>query len=312
MPLFIDGALLPSDRCKKDFVFSAGSLKERSIEFLSNSMKVNICTGDRALYVSQREYATVSKQHQTIKMIGSGDATTCHILILVSANSLSVGHFDGSNTEHGLLSMIRENSIINCHTEDGHMESKQIIMAYVFGGFDDDRDISRKLFEDILHTMSLAKQEIHLITSCVCSLNTRVVNGNNHPIIYGVAIDTQSNQIFQASFESKGPCDILRNARIFGGCTEMVSIYDTESQMVQIGPFEFRVFRGANDILGFDDRQILQILSTSPHCEPDDFVSNTRKAIKFLIDHPFPETIFKKWEKLSFKMDELGNWIQQP
>ena len=308
MPVYVDDIKLNPDECTPHFIVSFDALKKRSLEFLCKAGKRNCTRGDRVLYVSQREYATVAKQDNTLSFIGSGDATTCSILVLISENAVSVGHFDGSDTKHGVLSMIAENEMLS--NTGVNREKKPVIMAHIFGGFDDDKNISRKLLEDILLILSLAEQEIHLITACVWSLNSKIVNGKQHPIIYGVAIDIKSSQIMQATFDNKGPCEILRHARIFGGSKQMISIYDNNSRIVVIGPFIYQLFRGAEMLLSFDDKQILQNLSTSPHCEPDDFTATTRKAIQFLLEHPAPEVIFKNWKKLSFKMNEIGDWIQ--
>lgn len=311
MPVYVDDIKLSQDECTANFIASFDTLRKRSLEFLCIAGKRNCTMIDRALYVSQREYATVAKQNQTLNFIGSGDATTCIILVLTSENAISVGHFDGCDTKQGVLNMIRENELLSNTEGNRGKKFKPVIMAHIFGGFDDDNNISRKLLDDILLAMSLAEQEIHLITACVWSLNSRMVDGKQHPIIYGVAIDIRSNQITQATFDEKGPCEILRHARIFGGSRQMASIYNSNSRMVKIGPFSYQVFRGAEMLLASDDNQILQNLSTSPHCEPDDFTATTRKAIQFLLEHPVPEEIFKNWKKLSFKLNEKGDWIQQ-
>lgn len=41
----------------------------------------------RCLFVGQREYATVSYQDPVIDIIGSDDATTCHIALLVDESN---------------------------------------------------------------------------------------------------------------------------------------------------------------------------------------------------------------------------------
>ena len=311
MPVYLDSNILSTDKCTSNFIASFDSLKERSLEFLSTFTKRDFCSLDKVLYVSQREHATVSRKDKTLNFVGSGDATTCHIVVLISENAISVGHFDGCDTENGLLRMLEENNMLNRSEGNGNKRSNSVLLAHIFGGFVDDRNLSKRLLDDILLIMSHVEHEIHLVTACVYSLNTRIIDGKNHPIIYGVAIDMKTSQIVPASFSTKGPCEVLRSARIFGSCSQMFSIYNNESKLVEIGPFNYQVFRGAEMVLKFDDNKILEILSTSPHCEPEDFASNTRKAIQFLLEHPVPKEIFKDWKTLTFKISETGSWIQE-
>ena len=311
MPVYVDNNILSSDKCTSTLVTSFDSLKERSLEFLSTSTKRDFCSLDKVLYVSQREHATVSRKDRTLNFVGTGDATTCHLVVLISENAISIGHFDGCDTKHGLLKMLEENNMLNHSESNETNRSNSVLIAHIFGGFVDDRNLSKGLLDDILLLMSHAEHEIHLVTACAYSLNTRIIDGKNHPIIYGVAIDLKTTQIVPASFSSKGPCEVLRSARIFGGCNQMFSIYDNKSNLIEIGPFNYQLFRGAEMVLKFDNNKILEILSTSPHCEPDDFASNTRKAIQFLLEHPVPKEIFKDWKTLTFRINDTGNWIQQ-
>ena len=211
---------------------------------------------------------------------------------------------------NGLLNMIKEIEMLNSWEGSEESSDKPVIDAHIFGGFNDDRNTSSKLLEEILIMMSTLEQVIHLITACVYTLNTKVVNRKYHPAVYGVAIDIRTNEIFPATFENKGPCEILRHARIFGGSNKMTGVYDYKSSIFVLYPFHYKAFRGANMVLTFDDDQILQNLSTSPHCEPDDFVLVTRQAIQFLLEHPEPAEIFKNWRELKFQINERGKWMK--
>lgn len=303
MPLFVGGTKVDSRDCPISDILCIESLSESSKNFLSVPKKT-LSSADRALYVSQREHATVSKENQTLKYIGSEDATTCLIVVLLSPYAISVGHFDGADVKNGLLNMIMDNSSLCSQSQ------RTMIEAHIFGGFEDERNVSIELIENILSIMACGEQEIHLRTACVYSLNTKHVNNKAFPLIYGVAVDIKTNEISPSSFTSKGPCELIRHARIFGGSDWMYSIYENESKTVVIGPFAYRVFRWAHTVLRFNDNEILQYLSTSPHCEPSNFVFLTRKAVEFLTENPNYENIFKNGRPLKFKMNDLGDWIQ--
>lgn len=310
MPLYLNGTKLAADSCLTKRILSCASLVEGSKDFLSKEAVKTLSIPDRALFVSQREYATVSRKDETLNFVGSEDATTCHIVVLVSSSAVSVGHFDGSDTKCGLSQMINENEMLSIEGDRTERKDQPPIEVYIYGGFEDDQNISVKLLEDILIITANAEQELQLKTMCVYSWNTCVINNKKCPIIYGVAVNIKTGEIFPASFESKGPCEVLRHARIFGGSDEMVSIYDSKSKVVTIGPFIYRLFRGAHTIFMLDDNQILQNLSTSPHCEPVDFVHVTRNAVKFLVEHPYPSEIFKNGKALTYKLNGDGKWDQ--
>ena len=55
--------------------------KNRKDEFLSN--KIEFQDPIKCLYVDQREYATVKFEDEKIYIIGSDNATTCHIVLIV-------------------------------------------------------------------------------------------------------------------------------------------------------------------------------------------------------------------------------------
>jgi protein N-terminal asparagine amidohydrolase len=56
-------------------------IKENNKRFLEE--KVDDLGPVKCLYVGQREYATVQHNDPFIDIIGSDDATTCHIVLLV-------------------------------------------------------------------------------------------------------------------------------------------------------------------------------------------------------------------------------------
>jgi protein N-terminal asparagine amidohydrolase len=56
-------------------------LQETSSKFLAN--KIEEQAPLKCLYVGQREYATVQSNDPLIDIVGSDDATTCHIVLIV-------------------------------------------------------------------------------------------------------------------------------------------------------------------------------------------------------------------------------------
>ena len=301
MPLTFDGNEVAD--CTIRGLFSVQSLVRRSHEFVKKPTKCLAAKSDRVLYISQREYGTVIKDDKAVGIIGSEDATTCHIVILVSNTAVSIGHFDGCDTKAGLCGMLA--GVL----QNGSNEDSSTIEAHIFGGFMDERKISSALLEEILSHLSQSPWRIDLKTACVHSINNNVRNQKNEPVLYGVAMDVLSREIFPASFQNKGPNEALRHARIYGGCTKMIDIYDSLNGTFSIGPFHYEVFETAPLMLNLSDSQILQYLSTSPHCEPPYFATTTRMAIKFLIDNPDPTALFIDTKPIRYQMNEEGEWI---
>eukprot|EP00069_Balaena_mysticetus_P004771 bmy_17677T0 len=116
----------------------------------------------------------------------------------------------------------------------------------------------------------LEEDDIHLVTLCVTELNDREENENHFPVIYGIAVNIKTSEIYRASFQDRGPEEELRAARdLTGG--PMFSIYDAKTEQLRIGPYSWMPYPHVDFWLQQDDKQILENLSTSPLAEPPHF-----------------------------------------
>lgn len=100
---------------------------------------------------------------------------------------------------------------------------------------------------------------IHLITACICEMNTTLRENINWPVIYGIGVNVKTGEMFPASFPDKGPDIALRSARHFTGCYEMLDIYDPLATLLTIGPFSYEPLRGVDLCLQQDDNFLLQV-----------------------------------------------------
>lgn len=166
-----------------------------------------------------------------------------------------------------------------------------------------------------------AKSQIHLTLACVGELNTSERNGILWPIVYGAGINLRSGEIFPATFTDKGPDETIRFANVLSGSQkvlssinillylpwkffQMIDLYNTNTGLLEIGPFDYVYANSISFYLKSTDEFILQNLSTTPLVEPPDFVKNIKESLKFLRDNPSPlETIFKHKPRL-YEMDE--------
>ncbi|XP_023792412.1 protein N-terminal asparagine amidohydrolase isoform X1 [Cyanistes caeruleus] len=200
--------------------------------------------------------------------------------------------------------------------------------VHLVGGFNDDRQLSQKLTNQLLNSSALPPltdsfavlvitgafdlqpEDVHLVTFCVTELNDREEQDIHFPIIYGIAVNVKTAEIFPATFPEKGPDEDLRSAHVLTGAP-LTNIYDAKTEQLQIGPYFWGPFPHVDFWLEQDDAQILQNLSTSPLAEPPHFVSHIRSTLTFLKEHPFPSrSLFPDRKPRIYKKNEEGLWEQ--
>jgi len=311
MPLIINDKIEDSTfRSFADFAVKHPQFKESAENFCKKPVRRVERSG--VLYVTQREYATVTQGDENITVLGSEDATTCHIVVLRHTGSgvTSLGHFDGDNTDKGLQMMVASvNHLSKSACKSGRFE------LHLFGGFIDDNQTSQRLTTCILGAIQNQNEPIHLCSACVTGFNDTVERGLHKPIIYGIGINIQDGEVYPALFLDKGPDECVRHARIFGGIRGMVEIYNSTYKELRIMPYDYqnglspeylKVFRDA------PEEFILKNLSTSPHCEPPDFVSNTRAAFDHILTHPEPLiTVFPQGKPRVYKrLYSMEHWTR--
>ena len=303
MPLFINGAIM--DKLHSDtraFLDAYPSLKEYSRRLLPLPHKTVSPIG--SLCVIQREFAIVAPNDPSINIVGTPDATTCSIVVLRHSGTgvVALGHFDGSDTERGIQEMIHK-------VQEYSSSVNGEIELHMVGGFNDSKGYSTELCLSILYCFNRQPVNIHLVTACICELNTFVRSNVNLPVIHGLAVNVKSGDIFPANFADKGPDLALRSSRLlYPGSPEMLNVYESYYGVLKIGPFCYQPVRCIDDWIKFDDDIILKCLSTSPEAESPDYVRETRQALQFIKKHPFPSiTVFSNGSRF-YRKDEYGQW----
>ncbi|XP_064886486.1 protein N-terminal asparagine amidohydrolase isoform X5 [Columba livia] len=269
MPLLVNGELIDLARPTRDLSRAHPQLEEKAK--LLRSQPARVVEPKGLLYVQQREFAVTTPGDGSVSILGSDDATTCHIVVLR-------------------------------HTGAFHLQP----------------------------------DELHLVTFCVTELNDREEKDIHFPIIYGIAVNVKTAEIFPATFPEKGPDEDLRSARVLTGATfkvpfvscllpprapclthtaplslQLTNVYDAKTEELHIGPYFWRPFPYVDFWLEQDDKQILQNLSTSPLAEPPHFVSHIRSTLTFLKEHPFPSrSLFPDRKPRIYKKNEEGLWEQ--
>ncbi|KAE8579726.1 hypothetical protein XENTR_v10024163 [Xenopus tropicalis] len=256
------------------------------------------------LYVQQRELAAITPNDKFISILGSDDATTCHILVLrhTGSGATCLAHCDGSDTQNEVAAVLRAVKSLTNNTDEGRLE------LHIVGGFSDSKQYSQKLSSELLSVFDNVLDEVHLLTYCVSELNDKEEHGIHYPIIYGIAVNVKTAQIFKATFQDRGPDEDLRSAYILTGGM-MVSIYDSKTEQLSFGPYSWTPFPNIDFWLEQEDELILEYFSTSPQAEPPHFVSHFRTTLGFLKANPRPlRSLFPDNKPHVYTMDGDGLW----
>ncbi|XP_012226166.1 protein N-terminal asparagine amidohydrolase [Linepithema humile] len=259
------------------------------------------------LYVQQREMAATLPHDKNVSILGSDDMTTCIIVVVRHSGSgaAALAHLDGSGTTDAAAAMIQRVTELALEVNpQGRLELQLV------GGYSDPRNYSDPLFFAILSAFHKQPVEIDLTLCCVGELNTTVRGGIHWPVIYGIGLNVKTGEIFPATFPDKGPDQALRCARQLTGGQQVLDIYDYNSGLLRIGPFNYDPLRGVDLWLEQSDQFILQHLSTSPEVEQPHFVSQVRATLKYIQKNQFPAvTVFRDNRPHYYRRDDItGGW----
>lgn len=276
-------------------------LKESAKQFVSRSPEA--VDTKQLLYVQQREFAVTTPADHSVSILGSDDATTCHLVVLrhTGSGATCLAHCDGSSTWTEVPLIVNAVTSRSSPVKEGRLE------LHLVGGFDDDKRTSHSLSLSILAAFQKQKEEIHLETCCITDVNDVVKDGIHRPVVYGIGVNVKTGHMFPASFTCRGPAEELRSARTFSG-GQMVEVYDSSRELVKIDPCRWTPNNDMSFWLSQDDETILQYLSTSPHAEPPHFVHHIKSTIQFLLDHPTADGLFPGGQPHLYRRAEDGRW----
>ncbi|XP_054896802.1 protein N-terminal asparagine amidohydrolase isoform X2 [Poeciliopsis prolifica] len=301
MPLFFQNRELDCFRSTAELFDKYPHLKENAKAFRSKS-RVDV-DPKHLLYVQQREFAATTPADNCVSILGSDDATTCHLVVLRHSGSGAVclSHLDGSSTRTEVQLTMKAVTSLSNDCNEGRFE------LHLVGGFDDDDKRSHKLSLNILAAFQKQKDHIHLETCCITEMNNVVDKGIHKPIVYGIGVNVKTGEVFPASFPHKGPAEMLRSARTFTG-GEMTDIYDSRHGLVKVGPCQWNPDLEIAFWLSQSDATILKYLSTSPFAEPPHFVQHIKSTIQFLLSHPDSDSLFPGGQPHLYHRTESGSW----
>ncbi|CAN2391195.1 N-terminal asparagine [Pristimantis euphronides] len=230
--------------------------------------------------MQQRELAATTPSDSLISILGSEDATTCHIIVLrhTGSGATCLAHCDGSDSENEVAAIMQAVKSLTKTTE-GRLE------LHMVGGFNDQQRLSLKLSRQLLKAFHKQAEDVHLVTLCVTDINNKKENGINLPITYGIAVNVKTGELSKAKFPDRQPDEDLRSAYVLTGGQVMCFTQTYYSSL------------------------ILQCFSTSPKAEPPDFVEHMKSSLKYLKDNPHNQiSVFSKGKPRSYKKKADGQW----
>ena len=232
---------------------------------------------ERCVYVGQREVAVAGKEDDVVDMLGSEDATTCHIVILRDTNTGTTGlaHLDTDEPEQFLCleREVRDRSGVRSVSRELEHRDYQVS---ILGGYEDEQNTSEDITDTLLNVMQALKATFRLQIAIIGKINTFTKEGLAWPRVYGGGVVLSSGEIFCGKFSYHGPDTDIRALRLSSGAHSLHNIYDSLSGKIIIKPFNYSVLPDAHLWLRRADSFILRYCSTSPLVEPPDFCENIR------------------------------------
>lgn len=305
MPLYVDEKSIgPSPKSVAEFLQRFPKFRESGVLLSSKPTKEVPPHG--LLYIGQREMAVVSPEDEFVQVLGTDDATTCHIVILrhTASHVTGLAHFDGTGLQQAVQSLT--DTVLK---ETGGKQWGRLELSLV-GGFTDERKMSEDLSVKIFDAFNRSPADYHLATVCVTEQNTRIEKNVPFPIIYGLAVIVQTGEMFPAKFQDRGPDQPLRSARHFTGSEEVINIYDNRKKHLVIGPFDYSTMDEIDLLCRLPDPIIREHLSTSPEQEPKHFEASVRAALVQIRDFPDPLRTVFKGKGRHYKKEPDGKWTK--
>ncbi|EPY85131.1 protein N-terminal asparagine amidohydrolase-like protein [Camelus ferus] len=229
----------------------------------------------------------------SISILGSDDATTCHIVVLrhTGNGATCLTHCDGTDTKAEVPLIMNAIKSFSHHAQCGRWLGLQVtgldsaagptrssqstvvidprLEVHLVGGFSDDRQLSQKLTHQLLRKLchTLSEEMVHFPCGAALGVDPGLTWSSSGLTCFRcqfeailsslTAVNVKTAEIYRASFQDRGPEEELRAARALTG-GPMISIYDAKTEQLRIGPYSWMPFPHVDFWLQQDDKQILE------------------------------------------------------
>jgi len=310
MVLYVNATLVDKDPDSVEEMFERyPQLKKASVPVVTTPPRV-LKHQDKLVYACQREMIVTHPGNQSVSIIGTEDATTCHVIVLrePSTGATGIAHFDSAEQDELDIFVKHLKDLVIVLTEKCDQDTKLSFQTSILAGYQDEKDTSEELSLSLLALMmedELTRFDLSLF--CVGSVNTRSEKGVNWPILYGAGCDVSSGDVFHATFPYHGPDTAIRSMRMHSSNPQLLSIYNCHTNKIIIPPFNCRPINDVDMWLKQSDAFLLKYMSTSPEVEPARFCNDLRAMFRKMMDHPEPRnTLFRGNEPRVYGFGEKG------
>lgn len=319
---------LPTQTRVDEYMKRIPAIVEAADELLANEpLLLDGSCQEQVLYVGQGEVAHATSSQCDVLV--SDRATTCHILALHSSSSaaststdlFSMAHLDSTAYESCIRSMIREH--IAHHNppsssssfEEGKKEGTLCIPTlriHILGGFEDPAsiEISNWLVPCLARLAHEFQDSIQWILE-TCAISSLNDNGYRCPVGRGLGLNLHTGQVFLAQVatpEWMGPLPELRAIRCWmGPCSTLSLIHTSKKTGIEIQPFSYSVRPEMEQVLALSDEALLQLTSTSPLVEQEDYCAGVRASLQFMLETPSHEVFPSTHKSLRFHRKSKGS-----
>lgn len=300
----------------EEFLYSSQHLRTAAHDFRERrktQLSESEMASRRAVYVNQHEFAVSHPGDDCARVLGSEDATTCHIVVLrhPASGMTALAHVDvaeGSNLDP-VVDRMRQ---LHSRIAQDDFDCEPLDLSVV-GGYEDENDRSEELTVDLLkQVIGSSTTKFRLGIFCVGSANTSFRSGVAYPVHYGCAVDVASGEVFPAGFDDQGPDRVLRHARTSFNRQCPRDFHEIYScGRIAIQPFPFAYYPGVETWLRAPSRAILSNMSTSPMAEPPNFVPTLKQAIALVVENKDVDTMFQGGRpRVYSRSQETNRWIR--
>ena len=250
-----------------------------------------------SLYVKQGEFGIVNLCSK-VQYIGSGEATTCHIVVATDEQCVGVLHLDAPDYVDSEMTRF-----LQTFDDD--------VKCYVLGGFVDDAGLSNAISEELFNFFAVSHRKYNICMWKTLELNTKLgIQDQKFPICTDITFDMHDKVLYQAQHLVKGPNLSLRS-HIIPILKQYSKIYDTVNDSLTIPYAKFTKDPKWLRCTGLPDSQILQFCSTSPHCEPANFCDDIRAGFAFRAMNSSEDVYPADGVALKYVLSCDGTWIRE-
>lgn len=144
------------------------------------------------LYVQEKELVGTSPKDVSVFVLGSVNATTCHIVGLrhIGNGAVCLTHCDGIDAEAEVPLIMNAIKSFSSHAQCGRLE------VYFVDSFSDDGRLSQKLIHHLLSKFDRQEDGIRLVILCLTELNDQEKNENHFLVIYAITVNIKTAEIY--------------------------------------------------------------------------------------------------------------------